>query len=518
MRKHGIALKASANRICTCLLALCLLAGSLSWPDTSFALCIDGNHGSLKHVDTRVSYEMDYVDENGGHHYGSAPFHIKVQHQQLICRDCGEVVDDDYTYAMDHYDPHTFDDSGVCTLCHYVSKVIPECNHNYDRQQGSYLRSGDPQPDPDNDRCHIIRNYYAVVCSNCGETLEGEMEGEPTYEDHTFSTGGQCIECDYECKHPESEYKTRPLYKDDPVPYDEEQHSIKEYYKIKCGICGFTVAEEQEETTYEEHDFDSNGTCTECGYVKEQNPEELQVSLSVNPTEVEVGGQFIAVVTVSGGSGVASLYWHVTCNGNEKLDITTADQDIDIPAEEAGTYVITVTVLDNNGAQDTDTKTVTAVPPVDCTHEHTETVYTEPGYEQIDGNEEEHNVYKYYDLVCSDCGETVEAHKCDEPEKEAHHFDSNGTCSDCGYVKEQNPEKLLVFVNVNQTTALVGESLDASATATGGDGNYKFAWKITRDGEEIHITDDSIGPIYNWPADVGGTYVFTVIVIDGEQP
>ena len=97
--------------------------------------------------------------------------------------------------------------------------------------------------------------------------------------------------------------------------------------------------------------------------------------------------------------------------------------------------------------------------------------------------------------------------------------DGNGataTESSSAIIVEDANGELRAFVDVNTTTAMLGESLEASATATGGDGNYKFAWKITKDDEEIHTTDASIGPKYSWPADEAGTYVFTVTVVDGE--
>ena len=507
MKKH-------ASRIFAWIMTMCICLTCLVFPDDVKAVCIAGNHSSIQRIDLPDTYEMEYVDENGGYHYGGAAGHLVIRHQKLVCSECEEVIDEDRTSLKDYSEAHVWDENGVCIKCEYVRQIAPACSHD-EKKPGSYIRSDDPELDPNDNSQHIIRNYYAVVCSNCGEALEGEMEGEPTYAPHTFNGEGVCTACNYECTHPEESYVERPLGSDDPVPFDEEQHSITEYYRIKCGICGKTVTDEQEKVVYEDHVFDNNGTCTECGYAKSPNPEELKISLSVNPTTVEVGGQFIAVVTVTGGVGDVNYYWVVTCEGKEVRNTNVAGPDIDLTAEEAGEYVFTVTVSDENGTQRTATATVTAIPPVECEHENTEPVYTDPGYEQIEGDEENHNVYRYYDVVCSDCGEHIETHKCDGPEPEAHHFDENGTCSDCGYVKAAPSDELRAFVDVDQTRAFVGESLGASATVTGGDGQYKIAWKITRDGVEL-TTTPIVGPRYNYPADEKGIYVFTVIVVDGK--
>ena len=508
-------MKKNASRIFAWIMTMCICLTCLVFPDDVKAVCIAGNHSSIQRIDLPDTYEMEYVDENGGYHYGGAAGHLVIRHQKLVCSECEEVIDEDRTSLKDYSEAHDPDENGVCKKCGYVRQVAPACSHD-EKKPGSYIRSDDPELDPNDNSQHIIRNYYAVVCSNCGEALEGEMEGEPTYAPHTFNGEGVCTACNYECTHPEESYVERSLGSDDPVPFDEEQHSITEYYRIKCGICGKTVTDEQEKVVYEDHNFDNNGTCSECGYAKAPNPEELKISLSVNPTTVEVGGQFIAVVTVTGGVGDVNYHWVVTCEGKEVRNTTVAGPATDLTAEEAGEYVFTVTVWDANGTQRTATATVTAIPPAECEHENTEPVYTDPEYEQIEGDEENHNVYRYYNVVCSDCGEIIETHKCDGPETEAHHFDANGTCSECGYVKAAPSDELRAFVDVARTTALVGEALEASATATGGDGNYKFAWKITRDDEEINTTDTSIGPKYSWPADEAGTYVFTVTVVDGE--
>ena len=492
---------------------MCICLTCLVFPDDVKAVCIAGNH-TIQRIDLPDTYVMEYVDENGGYHYGGAAGHIVVRHQKLVCSECEEVIDEDRTSLKDYSEAHVWDENGVCSKCEYVRQIAPACSHD-EKKPGSYIRSGEPELDPNDHSQHIIRNYYAVVCSNCGEALEGEMEGEPTYKAHDFNGEGVCTACNYECTHPEESYVERSLGADDPVPFDEEQHSITKYYRIKCGICDKTVTDEQEKVVYEDHIFDNNGTCTECGYTKAPNPEELKLSLSVSSSTVKVGDVIIAIATVTGGSGDVTPYWYVTGNGNIIYDWVAADLDIDIPTAEAGEYAITVTVSDENGTQRTASTTVTAIPPDDCEHENTKPDYTDPVYEQIEGDEENHNIYRYYDVVCSDCGETIETHKCDGPELEAHHFDENGTCSDCGYVKAPASEKLRVAVAVNQTTAFVGDSFGASATATGGDGSYDFSWKVTRDGTEIKATPYGMGPNYNWTADEEGKYVFTVYVKDG---
>ena len=74
-----------------------------------------------------------------------------------------------------------------------------------------------------------------------------------------------------------------------------------------------------------------------------------------------------------------------------------------------------------------------------------------------------------------------------------------------------------VTLSRGQASASTGETISAKALATGGDGNYKYSWKVLLNGEEISDTDLSMGDSYSWTTEEAGTYVFTVTVVDGNN-
>ena len=76
-------------------------------------------------------------------------------------------------------------------------------------------------------------------------------------------------------------------------------------------------------------------------------------------------------------------------------------------------------------------------------------------------------------------------------------------------------DKLRVSVTAGQTSAELGEIISATASASGGDGSYKYAWKVTRNGSTVDETDFSFGEYYSYTVDEEGSYVFTAYVKDG---
>ena len=475
-------------------------------------------------------HSLPKLRESCDENINDSSVHLTHYSYDVVCKKCGETIETGLTETEE--EDHNFNSDGICRDCGY-ERQIDELKISLS-VSSSTVKVGDTivatatvsggAGDP--------AVYWNVTCNGTtvldtsinvkSVDVTADKAGEYVFtatawdDNGNQSTATATVTAEpADCEHDNTE-RTYTDTEYEQIAGNEENHNIYKYYDVVCSDCGETIETHKcDGPETEAHHFDANGTCTDCGYVKATNPDELKISLSVSSSTVKVGETIIATATVTGGAGDPAVYWNVTCNGTTVLDTSINVKSIDVTADEAGEYVITATAWDDNGNQSTATATVTAI-PVGCKHENTERVDTAPEYEQIEGNEENHNVYRYYDVVCSDCGETIETHKCDGPETEAHHFDANGKCTDCGYVKAAPSDELRAFVDVAQTTALVGEALEASATATGGDGKYKFAWKITRDDEEIHTTDTSIGPKYSWPADEAGTYVFTVTVVDGE--
>ncbi len=119
-----------------------------------------------------------------------------------------------------------------------------------------------------NETKHVVRKYYRVTCSLCGDTLN-ESYYKDSDETHTFNANQKCKKCGFvlptiECKH---ENTTAQLKRTElrQCNSDNNHYSVAICRDI-CANCGETVREEREVITVVPHQFE-NGKCA-CGYVK----------------------------------------------------------------------------------------------------------------------------------------------------------------------------------------------------------------------------------------------------------
>lgn len=152
-----------------------------------------------------------------------------------------------------------------------------------------------------------------------------------------------------------------------------------------------------------------------------------------------------------------------------------------------------------------------------CLHSNTKLVALDgyPAYKSYD--ETQHIVDIQYREECLDCGATTRqiVDSARYYEREDHNFNNKGVCRDCGYIKPEEQEELKISVNADQSSAVAGDTISAIATATGGDGSYSFAWKVTCNGSTVANTDLSFGDNYSVLTSESGNYVFTATVRDG---
>ncbi len=119
----------------------------------------------------------------------------------------------------------------------------------------------------------------------------------------------------------------------------------------------------------------------------------------------------------------------------------------DMELEPNTTYAYTVTAyahavtenaiyisLDSNTVEGTTSEEI-IVPP---TCDHSDTSRLQMGqafYNQIDGDDEMHQVEKHYSVICDTCGETINS-DLEELTTEEHSFDQSGVCAKCQYQLE----------------------------------------------------------------------------------
>ena len=151
-----------------------------------------------------------------------------------------------------------------------------------------------------------------------------------------------------------------------------------------------------------------------------------------------------------------------------------------------------------------------------CQHKNTELVIASgfPSYKSC--NAKEHTCTTLYDRVCANatCGKVVKLGDTRTTEDQPHRFNSSGRCKDCGYQKSY--EKLQLGVSRLKAEAYVGDTIGASASASGGDGQYNYEWQISLNGQVISTFAGGRDDSYSITASSAGQYVFTATVTDGQ--
>ncbi len=163
------------------------------------------------------------------------------------CTGCGQI---DFNWSSQ--EPHTFDSSGVCTVCGY--EYVEPCYHDYIYREW--------------DGC-----YWYEYCEDCGDLVDyGVSHGATRYEDWEYYNSSQhrryayCADCG-EGEYEYARHSTREQYEQ----YTSTQHCVVDY----CSTCDSNVGS----ASYESHSFsygswtNYNGTqhrrtktCRDCGY------------------------------------------------------------------------------------------------------------------------------------------------------------------------------------------------------------------------------------------------------------
>lgn len=212
--------------------------------------------------------------------------------------------------------------------------------------------------------------------------------------------------------------------------YNDTYHKRYDVYDITCKVCGDHI-EYRNETTKEKHTM-KNGKCTVCGY--EEEPEPLDVVVSRNQANAQVGDSIGATAEITGGSGSYLRDWTVTCDGETITTSSNNESEFNWIASKAGSWKFKITVLDNNtGEKVSDTSSAITVTEAECTHENTTETLIDTEY--IQKNENHHTVRNIYRITCSNpsCGAILNPSYYKDTD-EAHTFGTDRNCEKCGYV------------------------------------------------------------------------------------
>jgi len=464
---------------------------------------------SCPHTNRDVSWDTNY---SINYKIVSDTEHSMSGYMYEYCTECFERVGSSYQATKNY--KHDFDAAGDCPSCGYTRS----CKH-----QTTYYepRPGYPSYEPHNADKHIYDLQYSKCCAACGKVVKQIADEARVYEyrAHRFGTNGTCVDCGYvkaEAQKPltlsiSNSQSTAEVGTTIGATANAAGGSGDYDYAWVVTCNGSTIAETDfSYGSYYSVKATNAGTYVFKAYVQDSKGNQASASgSSIKVSEAtcphphrEVAWDTYYTIkyeSVSDTEHSMSGYMYEYC--------TKCLERVGSSYKATKNYK-----HDFNAAGD--------CPSCGYTHacKHTSTYFEPlPGYPSYNPyNEEEHIYDVQYSEYCANCGNQIRyiADEARVYEHQPHRFNANGACSSCGYVKTEQQEPLSVTVSAGQSTTNVGNLISASASITGGSGDYNIAWKVTMDGAVVSQTDLSMGKSYSYVADEAGSYVFTVTVKD----
>ena len=345
------------------------------------------------------------------------------------CLDCGHEEIIDRTPKTERH-PHDYDAYVVCQHCKHENTCLHEnTEHHEELIDKVFTDTGDASMHKE------TANSYETFdeCQDCGQKLNIEVHDEAVeqYRSHIFENG-ICIFCGHvegtTCAHTAVEESWGWLGEPTYTTINEQQHEISgQYYTHRhCMECGYEF-ERQEytdiRTQVEDHSFDANGLCHECGYQKENicAHENIEEHWEWEDREPEFNYQDTGDDSVHAVTGNAVVTRSCADCGYVFSRVSERRTETESHDYENG-----VCLLCGHEAA------------ANCQHENTRVEEFEDGYSYRDtGDNRYHEIYviNVTATICEDCGAQVS--RDESPNlysNEEHTYDANNTCSLCGHV------------------------------------------------------------------------------------
>ena len=435
--------------------------------------------------------------------------HKITGYEYEYCTKCFEKIGK--SYKVTETQAHDFDSDGDCTICDYRHS----CQH---KKTTLVIASGFPSYKSCNDKEHTCTILYDRVCANatCGKVVK--LGDTRTTEDqpHRFNSSGRCKDCGYQKTYEKLQVSVSrsqsEAYAGSSISASASVSGGDGQYK-----CGWEV------------------TCN--GQTVSQTDMGMGAYYSYTASTV---GQYVFTVTVTDGQGsrVDASSQSITVKAKPCEHPTYAVQWTADPrscksisdSEHTTTgyqykycTVCGVQISEKFKATETEPHQFDAAGDClscdyrhSCQHKDTTLVIASgfPSYKSC--NDKEHTCTILYDRVCANatCGKVVKLGDTRTTEDQPHRFNSSGRCKDCGYQKSY--EKLQLGVSRLKAEAYVGDTIGASASASGGDGQYNYEWQISLNGQVIDTFAGGRDDSYSITASSAGQYVFTATVTDGQ--
>lgn len=476
-----------------------------------YAECETCNPQECQHTNTAISWDSNYK-------MNPVPIsetqHQITGYQYKYCTSCFEHIGSSFE-ATEIYN-HDFNSNGDCPTCGYTHA----CKHSRTKL---VVIDGYPAYSQYNETQHIVDIQYKEMCLDCNDVVNQIVDSAREYkhEDHDFNKKGVCRDCGYVKLEEQEELKISVSANQSSAEIGSlisasasasgGDGSYSFAWSVTCN--GSTVADTDSGYgdnysvtankagsyvfTATVHDGNGNQVSGSSGTITVEEP------ACQHPT-LEVAWDTYSAVSVSDTEHELTGYQHHYCT---------------VCFEPVGSSFAATERVGHDFNSNGDCPTCGYT--YKCKHTNTKFVPID-GYPTYHQHDEKQHIYDVrFKEVCTNptCGTTVKDLVDSERiyEHQDHRFDENGKCQDCGYIKQEAQVPLEVAVSRGQASAQTGETITAKALAIGGDGNYKYSWKVLLNGEEIQVTDLQMGDSYSWRADTAGTYTFSVTVLDGNN-
>lgn len=238
-------------------------------------VCEDCGHSNACQHENAYSYTenewenavFEEIDGNNSEHQVTAP-----AREVTNCADCWARLSEESIGPVTELYSHSYNDEGVCVECGHVNN----CTHQH---TDYYYGSGEETYEEieGDDRYHnsIAEREKVTYCEDCGLDLESEDLGViARKEGHFYDENGICYGCGHhnQCRHP-STYEEIWITSEDCTyeAVDDMYHSVhgERARTVYCEECDMELESEELDIgdVLEEHCYDEDGVCEECGHV-----------------------------------------------------------------------------------------------------------------------------------------------------------------------------------------------------------------------------------------------------------
>lgn len=382
-----------------------------------------------------------FLDENSHTHYIESTY-------LPICEKCGEWIPFmvERTEVESEAEQHEYDASGMCACGWYEDGgFAPEgsdCRHaNISTDSYNYWSTGTYCEPIDAERhlCIGAEIEVSVFCEDCQEYLGWYSYFDPDFtwlSAHDFSEDAEntmvCVDCGYTttCAHENMTWVEQQIENiSTPIDTGNGTHVslVSGYVLYECPDCGAYRSEDYEfdmrEAPHEDHDLD--GFCDECGAETGACTHENFTVVGWSQTD-----EYVEIVD--------EVLHYIYIEYDPVIRCADCGEEFVDRYNEYANYNKSEDIYEMHTYDAKNMCTVCGY-TTDCTHKNADIERT-PGdvwYTSIDDGMHQVHTDTRILINCPDCGKTMKALES-ASEEEAHAYDEDFCCPDCGHYCEHS--------------------------------------------------------------------------------